>query len=149
MGVTLGRKAIKGGTGWDIVINGTGIYDLGAPIPYIDVFVAISGGNYGLAGCFNDPSEYVCNGKTGYFPGEMIFGLGPYEVSEFLTNLNANPILEAQHIFVMYSYADELIGFGCVVWGRITCFIPRQEGYKAYYTYTHYDSKNKTFVAQY
>ena len=28
-------------------------------------FVGISGGNYGLAGCFNDPGEYVCNGKTG------------------------------------------------------------------------------------
>jgi len=125
------------------------LYDLGPPLTYIDTFVGISGGNYGLAGCFNDPGEYVCNGKTGYFPGELIFGLGPYGVSEFLVSLNTNPMKEAVHIYSMYSYGDELIGFGCVVWGRITCDIPNQEGSKTYLTLSHYNSKNDTFVAQY
>jgi len=32
MGVTIGRKAIKGGSGWDREIPGQGIYDLGWPL---------------------------------------------------------------------------------------------------------------------
>ena len=54
MGVTIGRKAIKGGTGWDKAINGSVIYDLGPPLQYIDTFVGIAGGNYGLFGCYFD-----------------------------------------------------------------------------------------------
>ena len=32
MGVSVGRKAIKGGTGYDKAVNGSGIYNLGDPL---------------------------------------------------------------------------------------------------------------------
>ena len=86
--------------------------------------MGISWGNYGLAGCFYDKKQYVCNDKTGYYPGYLVMDLGPYDVSEFLVNLNNDPFIEAEHIYSIYSYGDELIGFDCLVYGKITCRIP-------------------------
>lgn len=51
MGVTLGRKIVKGGYGNDELAGGQ--YYLGEPLTkHVKVFVGLAGGNYGLTSCY-------------------------------------------------------------------------------------------------
>ncbi|KIH63059.1 triacylglycerol lipase [Ancylostoma duodenale] len=62
MGVTLGRKLIKGGA-----VNGNdGSCNLGTPLTSkIDVFLGLAGGNYGLCNCEGAGTlEPTCNKKV-------------------------------------------------------------------------------------
>src|SRR6185295_9798842 len=84
MGVTLARKAIKGGTGPDQASPG-GKYDLGKPITdEVDTFVGISGANEGLQSCDllgnPNPTSSTLNGFSQH--------------SKFLHDLNADPTRE-------------------------------------------------------
>lgn len=70
MGVTLGRKIVKGGPGHDELAGGD--YYLGEPLTKrVKVFVGLAGGNYGLAGCFTEGFLLpTCGMTNGFFPGE-------------------------------------------------------------------------------
>lgn len=69
MGVTLGRKIIKGGIGHDEL--GSGSYDLGDPLTSsVKVFVGLAGGNQGLSSCYNTATTLpTCGMTNGFFPG--------------------------------------------------------------------------------
>src|ERR1700682_3542324 len=69
MGVTLARKAIKGGTAYDSAAGGN--YNLGASLTSsIDTFVGISGANRGLTACYySGPTPPPCWTANGFFPG--------------------------------------------------------------------------------
>lgn len=69
MGVTLGRKVIKGGPVTDHV---SGNYSLGSSIhDKVHVFVGIAGANYGLTGCYSVSTDKypTCNKVDGFYPG--------------------------------------------------------------------------------
>ncbi|GMS97418.1 hypothetical protein PENTCL1PPCAC_19593 [Pristionchus entomophagus] len=67
MGVTLGRKIIKGGK----IQASDGSCDLGTPIRNVDVFVGLAGGNYGLCNCEGmGVAEPTCNKQDGLWPGD-------------------------------------------------------------------------------
>jgi len=53
MGVTLSRKVIKGGKGYD---SFAGEYDLGESLKNkVDTFIGVAGGNFGLTDCYLTP----------------------------------------------------------------------------------------------
>jgi hypothetical protein len=80
MGVTLARKAIKGGAGHDSL--GGGSYNLGASLTSsVDSFVGISGGNRGLVACYlTGPTTPTCGNTNGLYPGYLVGFYGPFGV---------------------------------------------------------------------
>ena len=151
MGVTLARKAIKGGSGYDSASGGN--YNLGSSITnYIDTFVGIAGANKGLVSCYQcNGMTKTCNKTNGLYPGYLWWGTGPYGVSDFLVDLNSSSGYEGSHVFTIWSTVDELIGYGCLVYGQYTTRIPGQDGEKVYYSvpYGHFNSKDLTESVQY
>ncbi|CAJ0582682.1 unnamed protein product, partial [Mesorhabditis spiculigera] len=160
MGVTLGRKLIKGGP-----INAVdGNCDVGASMQKsVDVFLGLSGGNYGLCTCEASGSlAPTCRHDNGLWAGDSC-GLNYYDCglsplpwpcsgptySKFLTDLNQDPGREAAYVFSAWSQADDLILFGDMVWGRPTSLIPSSTGYKIYSTYGHMATKELTANDQY
>ena len=149
MGVTLARRAIQGGLAHD---SKTGEdYNLGLPLTdRIDTFVGIAGANLGLASCFlGGWSVPTCSARDGFFPGyPSFFGAG--DPSAFLRGLNATQGYEGAHVFSIWSRADELIGYGGLVYGRYTSRIPAQEGEKVYngYPYGHFCVRDLTAPVQ-
>lgn len=150
MGVTLTRKAIKGGTGHDAL--GGGSYDLGAPLTAsIDTFVGIAGANVGLASCYyTGPTTPTCGATNGFYPGYMVGWWGPYGVSEFLVELNSDEHFEGSYVYTIWSTADEVIGYGCLVWGTYTPRIEDQDGEARFvsFPYGHINSKDLTGYRQ-
>ena len=142
MGVTLGRKAIKGGNAYD---QAYGYYNLGTPLNYVDTFVGIAGANRGLTSCYYSGTGVpTCNDVNGFYPGYLFWGAGPYGVSNFLTELNNNPTKEANKVYSIWSSADQVVGYGCIVYGENTCRINTQDGEKYYSSapYGHFGVKN-------
>lgn len=141
MGVTLARKAIKGGTGSDL-LNG-GSYNLGAPLDFVDTFVGIAGGNQGLANCYYSSGTPTCGATNGFYPG---WAFGGWGMSRFLRDLNAQASIEADHIYSIWSTEDQLVGYSGVVWGRYTCQIPNQDGEIRFtsFPYGHFNCKDLT-----
>ncbi|MEO1051905.1 MAG: lipase [Bacteroidota bacterium] len=149
MGVTLARKAIKGGTAYDQAIGG--YYNVGSRLSYVDTFVGIAGANYGLTSCFfSGTSIPTCSDRNGFYPGYLYFGAGPYGVSEFLTGLNNNSSKEGTYVYSLWSTVDEVIGGGTLVYGRYTCRIPRQNGERVFtsFPYGHWGVKDRTGYQQ-
>jgi triacylglycerol lipase len=150
MGVTLARKAIKGGSGYDLLDGGS--YDLGTPLTSsVDTFVGISGANQGLVACYvSGPTTPTCGNTNGFYPGYMVGFYGPYGVSDFLVDLGSSSRFEGSFVYTIWSTADEVIGYGDVVWGRYTSQIPGQNGEKRYtaYPYGHVNSKDLTGYTQ-
>jgi hypothetical protein len=149
MGVTLARKAIKGGAGND-ALNG-GSYNLGTPLTYIDTFVGIAGANKGLTSCYlTGPTTPTCGSTNGLYPGYLIGLIGPYGVSSFLTALNADTTPEATYRYSIWSSVDEVVGGACLVYGANTCRVPNQTGQKSYstYPYGHFGLKDLTTSVQ-
>ena len=150
MGVTLARKAIKGGAGHDSL--GGGSYNLGASLTSsVDSFVGISGGNRGLVACYlTGPTTPTCGNTNGLYPGYLVGFYGPFGVSEFLTDLNATSRFEAAYRFSIWSTVDEVIGYGNLVYGRYTSQIPGQTGEKRYGSvpYGHFGCKDQTGAVQ-
>lgn len=150
MGVTLARKAIKGGAGHDSL--GGGAYNLGASLTSsVDSFVGISGGNRGLVACYlTGPTTPTCGNTNGLYPGYLVGFYGPFGVSEFLTDLNATSRYEGAYRFSIWSTVDEVIGYGNLVYGRYTSQIPGQTGEKRYGSvpYGHFGCKDQTGAVQ-
>ena len=143
MGVTLARKAIKGGAGTDPLDGGP--YQLGAPLTSIvDTFVGISGGNWGLVGCEQiGDAVPICSSTNGFYPGRAE---GPVGLSAILQDLNSAPHFEGAFVYSIWSKVDELIGGNNLVWGRSTSRIPGQDGEKTFDAepYGHVNSKDLT-----
>uniref|UniRef100_A0A7E4VIS0 Lipase n=1 Tax=Panagrellus redivivus TaxID=6233 RepID=A0A7E4VIS0_PANRE len=159
MGVTLGRKAIKGGQ----LKTSSKTCNLGSALTnQVDTYVGISGANYGLCNC-EGGSEYIeatCSGVNGFWPGNscgfnmldcggVMIPCGEPTYSSFLEDLNSDPNKEGTYIYSMYSLMDEVIMYECQVWGRPTPLIPGSTGQKTYATYGHYETKSLTADDQY
>lgn len=146
MGVTLARKAIKGGPASD-ALDGGG-YNLGPSLTAIvDTFVGIAGGNQGLATCYlSGPTTPTCGNTNGFYPGYLLGGFGPYGVSAFLTELNSSVGYEGAYRYSIWSSVDEVVGYGCLVYGRNTCRIPGQTGERSFSSapYGHFGCKDLT-----
>jgi len=124
MGVTLARRAILGGD-----MEG---YALGEPLTNrIDAFVGIAGANQGLTACFLAESEPTCSNEDGFFPGYPSFK-GTAGESDILAQLNARTGYEGARVYSIWSRADQLIGFGGLVYGKYTSRIPGQDGEQVY-----------------
>ena len=122
MGVTLARKAIQGGDGFDPYPGG-GKYDLGAPLTQsVDAFVGIAGANHGLASAaFTGNLVPTTNRETGLHP-----------FSNILRDINATPHDEGSHVYSIWSHVDEILGVGIA---GTTGPIPGQDGQKVYSTF--------------
>jgi triacylglycerol lipase len=146
MGVTLGRKVIKGGSGNDSLAGAA--YNLGASLTSsVDTFVGIAGANRGLVACYNSgPTTPTCGNTNGLYPGYLVGGFGPYGVSAYLVDLAGASHYEGTYVYTIWSSADEVIGYGTVVYYESTCRIPGQNGEKTFsgYPYGHIGSKDQT-----
>ena len=127
MGVTLGRRIIKGG----IVYAAESQFDLGPSLAgKVDTFIGIAGANWGLVTCYMVPIGFAtCNSLNGFYPG---FAIGPMGASKFLTELNSNNIKEGDHVFSIFSTTDDLIGFGNIVYGKYTSMWPTVDSYRTF-----------------
>ena len=147
MGVTLTRKAILGGSGNDAANGGS--YNLGASLTSsVDTFVGIAGANWGLVSCYQTGgSTPTCAATNGLYPGYAA-GSPPWGLSNVLYNENysAASHYEGSYVYTIWSTADEVIGYGNVVYGRYTSQIPGQNGEKRFsaYPYGHINSKDLT-----
>uniref|UniRef100_A0A0N4Z4J7 Lipase n=1 Tax=Parastrongyloides trichosuri TaxID=131310 RepID=A0A0N4Z4J7_PARTI len=161
MGVTLGRKAIKGGE----LIELTGAScDIGKGInDKINVFIGISGANLGLCNCegVSATMSLTCNAINGLFPGNycgMNFetcGVNPLPFpcskviySTFLTVLNNDPTPEADTVFSLWSKNDDLIMYFDYVYGKPTSLI-QNSIQKVVYGLSHMQTKEDTSDIQY
>ena len=146
MGVTLGRKIVKGGSGNDSLAGGA--YNLGSALTSsVDTFVGIAGANRGLTACYmTGPTTPTCGSTNGLYPGYLVGGFGPYGVSSFLVDLAATSHYEGTYVYTLWSSADEVIGYGTIVYGTSTCRIPSQNGEKTFssYPYGHVGVKDQT-----
>jgi len=132
MGVTLARRAIQGG-----MLEGR---DLGPSLTgRVDTFVGIAGATRGLTACFGAVEQPTCAADEGFYPGYLTF-FGVTGVSDFREGLNAQRGYEAEHVYSIWTRADQLIGFGDLVYGEYTSRIPGQDGEKVYsgYPYGHF-----------
>ena len=112
MGVTLGRRIIKGGT-----VSSDNI-DLGPSLTSkVDTFLGIAGGNWGLVECFQDPLPATCNSHNGFYPG---YAMGPKGLSDYLDELNSDGTKEGSFVASMFSTFDDVILYGDLVWGQYT-----------------------------
>ena len=136
MDVTLARKAIQGGDGFDPYEGRK--YSLGkAMTDSVDTFVGIAGANRGLTSAlFTGNLVPTTNRVSGLHPA-----------SAFLEDLNAVSHDEGSHVYSMWSHVDELVGVGMA---RATSPIPGQDGQKVYGTFPfgHMGLKNLTAEAQ-
>ncbi|WP_338872139.1 lipase family protein [Myxococcus stipitatus] len=150
MGVTLARKAILGGSANDSA-NG-GAYNVGPALTTsVDTFVGIAGANLGLTSCYQTgPTTPTCGSTNGLYPGYLYLGLVVGR-SAYLDNLRAQSNYEGDYRYTIYSTADEVIGYGGIVYGQYTSRIPGQTGEKVYsaYPYGHFNSKDLTAAVQY
>jgi hypothetical protein len=132
MGVTLARKAIQGGDGFDPYAGKK--YDLGRPLTgSVDTFVGIAGANHGLAAArWTGDLVPTTNRTSGLHPD-----------SALLKDLNAVGHDEGSHVFSIWSHVDEVVGVGLA--GR-TSPIPQQDGARVYGTFPfgHMGLKNLT-----
>ena len=146
MGVTLGRKIIKGGSGNDSLAGGS--YTLGSALTTsVDTFVGVAGANRGLTTCYmTGATTPTCGSTNGFYPGYLVGGFGPYGVSSFLVELGSSSHYEGSYVYSLWSSADEVIGYGTVVYGESTCRIPGQNGEKTFssYPYGHIGVKDQT-----
>jgi pimeloyl-ACP methyl ester carboxylesterase len=133
MGVTLGRKAIKGGEATDWAAGGR--YDLGDPLTgSVDTFVGIAGGNRGLASCDWVPYVPTANMENGF-----------HRFSRLLNDMNTDPTREGDHVYSLYSMRDGILGY----WDAArTGPIPGEDGHKSYATLNHFESRDRTAADQ-
>ncbi|MFL0796907.1 MAG: hypothetical protein K6L73_05390 [Cellvibrionaceae bacterium] len=150
LGVTIARKAIKGGSAHDYL--GGGSYNLGGKLTSsVDTFVGIAGANQGLSACYlTGPSTPGCGKTNGFYPGYMIWGR-VYGKSDFLKELNSSSRYEGSHRYSIWSVVDEVVTGACLVWGKNTCRIPGQTGEKKYSVvpYGHIGVRDLTGYIQY
>lgn len=150
MGVTLARKAILGGYANDSLEGGQ--YYIGPPLTsWVDTFVGIAGANRGLVSCYQTGgSTPTCGATNGLYPGYWN-GVGVSGRSAYLQNLYSSSKYEGAFRYTIWSTADEIIGYGNVVYYDYTSRIPGQTGEKVYsgYPYGHFGVKDLTQAVQY
>jgi len=140
MGVTLGRRVIKGGE----VDAETKPFNLGAPLTgKVDTFVGIAGANWGLTTCYLLPVYDTCSSLNGFYPGYMVGAKG---LSQYLLDLNQDSTREGSTVVSMYSTYDDVILYGDLVWGTYTSSIVNEDMSKVYKTpeYTHIHMRDET-----
>jgi len=150
MGVTLARKAIKGGWATDLLAGGD-YYIGGALTSSVDTFVGIAGGNQGLATCYlTGPTTPGCGSTNGFYPGQMWWGI-VFGQSDFLKELNQGSGYEGSYRYSMWSSVDQVVTGACIVWFKNTCQVPGQTGEKSFnsYPYGHIGLKDETGYYQY
>mmetsp|Transcript_14073 Transcript_14073/g.13676 ORF Transcript_14073/g.13676 Transcript_14073/m.13676 type:complete len:145 (+) Transcript_14073:494-928(+) len=144
MGVTLGRRVIKGG------YVKSDNFDLGDSLSHrVDAFVGIAGANYGLTTCYGE-SEFLlktCNNKNGFYPGVM----KDVGLSDYLDEMNKDGTREGDYVASILSTFDDVILFGGLVFGRYTSQWPTNDDSKIFSTpeYTHIHLRDETFETQY
>jgi hypothetical protein len=150
MGVTLARKALLGGYATDSLEGGQ--YYIGPPLTSsVDTFVGIAGANRGLVSCYQTGgSTPTCGATNGLYPGWWN-GIGVSGRSAYLENLMSSTRYEGAYRYSIWSTADEIIGYGNVVYYDYTSRLPGQTGEKVYsaYPYGHFNSKDLTQAVQY
>jgi triacylglycerol lipase len=147
MGVTLARGAIYGGT----QVDSAGSYSLGASLgSKVGTFVGISGANQGLVACYELPEYATCSDVDGFYPGYLLFG-AVTDLSTYMANLHKHAGTEATSRFAIFSTADELIGYGGLVYGQYTSRLEKETGEVRYDTseYGHFGTKDETTAVQY
>ena len=72
----------------------------------------------------------------GLYPGTLV-GFEVIGQSEILESINSQTAYEAEHRYSIWSHADKVLGFGCIVWGVNTARIPSQTDEKSYITKSH------------
>jgi len=78
MGVTLGRRVIKGGK----VNAAANPFNLGPSLANkVDTFIGIAGATWGLTTCYLLPAYATCNSLNGFYPG---YAIGPMGMSKYL-----------------------------------------------------------------
>lgn len=145
MGVTLARKAIKGGWAHDAA-DGGDYYVGGSLTSRVDTFVGIAGANRGLVACYNSgPTTPTCGSTNGFYPGWWN-GYGVSGRSAFLQELYDGSAYEGAYRYSLFSTEDPVIGYGNVVWYEYTSRIPGQTGERIFTSsgYGHNDSKDRT-----
>ena len=86
MGVTIGRKIIKGGSAVD---SKEGSYSVGESLSSkVKTFVGLAGANLGLTACWNLGTIPTCSNVDGFNPGALATS-GP---SKFMSELNSNTV---------------------------------------------------------
>ncbi len=149
MGVTVARKAIRGGSASDRLAGGS--YSLGGPLTaMVDTFVAIAGGNRGLASCYYTPGLPTCGTTNGFYPGSLLFGVVVGQ-SDFLRDLNSASRYEGAFRYSIWSRADQVVSGACLVWGHNTCRLPGHTGEKSYSSapYGHFGLRDLTAAVQF
>lgn len=143
MGVTLARKAIKGGSASDALAGGS--YSVGSALTSkIDTFVGIAGANRGLTSCFvTGPTTPTCGSTNGLYPG-VWNGFFVTGRSSFLDGLLATSGYEGAFRYSIHSTVDEVIGGGGLVYWQYTARIPGQTGEVVFDAapYGHFGSKD-------
>jgi len=150
MGVTLGRKIIKGGYASDAAFGGS-YYVGGSLTSKVDTFVGIAGANLGLVSCYvTGPTTPTCGATNGLYPGYLYWGFGPYGVSAYLTDLAGSSGYEGAYVYTIWSTEDGIIGYDNLVYGQRTSRIPGQDGEKVFTTsaYDHFACKDLTTYNQ-
>lgn len=148
MGVTLMRKVIEGGTTYD---PNFGSYNLGPSLSNkVDAFVGIAGANQGLTNCYPYPSYTTptCDDETGLYPGYLFWG-SVFGKSTILQDINSSSGYEGDYRYSIYSTNDVIVGYGCLVYGVNTCYIPGQTGTKNIPSRGHFGLKDYTSSTQY
>uniref|UniRef100_A0A0N4Z7W8 Lipase EstA/Esterase EstB family-containing protein n=1 Tax=Parastrongyloides trichosuri TaxID=131310 RepID=A0A0N4Z7W8_PARTI len=156
MGVTMVRKAIKGG--YIYGLNEECLID-GSISRYIHTFIAISGANYGLAFCGGD-SAYAfpaCNIQNGFWPGNNCYfnqtcneenklSCNQEKYSRILQDLNEDNIKEARNVYTIFTPNDELIGDKGLVCGNFTSRLPIYDKEYILDESDHMRTKDETFT---
>ncbi len=122
MGVTLARQALKGGSASDHL---HGHYVIGDPLTKkVSTFIGLAGANIGLTNCYTTAEIPTCNAYDGFFPGTTAIS----SPSTFRHRINQDSTKEAGKVYAIWSQYDDLIMYGCEVWGKVTCRIPGMDG---------------------
>ena len=66
----------------------------------------------------------------------------------FLKNLNQRAGYEGAFRYSIWSTADEVIKYACMVWGENTCQIPEQTQQAKFDEYTHLEIRDETVSVQ-
>lgn len=149
MGVTLMRKVIEGG--WTNDPSNGGSYNLGPSLSgQVDAFVGIAGANRGLTNCYPYPSYLTatCDDETGLYPGYLWWG-SVVGRSDILDDINSSSGYEGDYRYSIWSSNDAIVGYGCLVYGGNTCYIPSQTGTKNLPLYGHFGLKDNSGSTQY
>ena len=139
MGVSIARRIIQGG---DAIDHVAGTYNVGASLSdKVSLFVGMAGANLGLNACIGGDAIPTCGTKDGFYPG-LLPTSGP---STYLKSLNTGA-KEGSKVYSVWSKNDDLIGTGCVVWGKITSQIPNEDGQvtKSGFEWTHFKVRDDT-----